>query len=124
MFTTTRITACIVLAAALVCVTPAGDDAPKAEEHRAFRPVARPNVPDARGAARTSIDRFVLAAAEAKRLTLSPEADRDVLIRRVCFDLTGLPPTPAEIADFLADDAPDAYERLVKRYLASPRYGE
>ena len=54
----------------------------------------------------------------------APEADRVALIRRVTFDLTGLPPTPAEVDAFLADDRPDAYERLVDRLLASPRYGE
>jgi hypothetical protein len=124
MFTSTRITGCIVLAAALVCVTPAGDDTPKAEDHRGFRPVTRPTPPEVRGVALTSVDRFILAAAEAKRLTLSPEADRAVLIRRVCFDLTGLPPTVAECNAFLSDKAPDAYERMVERYLASPRYGE
>jgi hypothetical protein len=70
------------------------------------------------------VDRFILAAAEAKRLTLNREADRATLIRRVCFDLTGLPPTAAELEAFLHDQAPDAYERMVERSLASPRYGE
>src|SRR5262245_62514291 len=116
MFTSTRITACVALAGALVCVAPAGDDKPQAEVHRAFRPVVRPKVPEVRGVARTSVDRFILAAAEAKRLTLSPEADRGVLVRRVCFDLTGLPPTVAEIDAFLADRATGAYERIIERY--------
>src|SRR4051794_5665628 len=106
MFTSTRITGCIVLTATLVCVTPAGDDTPKSEEHRGFRPVTRPTPPEVRGVALTSVDRFILAAAEAKRLTLSPEADRAVLIRRVCFDLTGLPPTAAERNAFVSDEAP------------------
>jgi hypothetical protein len=73
---------------------------------------------------RTPIDRFIEAALEAKGLALAPEADRLTLIRRLSFDLTGLPPTPAEIDAFLADTAPGAYEKLVDRLLASPRYGE
>jgi hypothetical protein len=92
--------------------------------HWAFRPVVRPTSPAARGPARTAVDRFLLAALEAKGLTFNPEADRLTLVRRVSFDLTGLPPTPAEIDAFLADRSPDAYERLVERCLASPHYGE
>src|SRR5262245_53559490 len=94
------------------------------QRHRGFQPVVRPKVPEVRGKSRTDIDRFVLAALEAKAATLNPEADRATLIRRVCFDLTGLPPTLAELDAFLADKAPDADERMVERYLASPRYGE
>ena len=66
----------------------------------------------------------MLAALEARGLALNPEADRATLIRRVSFDLTGLPPTPEEIDAFLGDTAADAYERMVERYLASPHYGE
>jgi hypothetical protein len=73
---------------------------------------------------RTPIDRFIQAALEAKGLSLAPGADRLTLVRRVCFDLTGLPPAPADIDAFLGDPSPDAYERLVDRYLASPHYGE
>src|SRR5262245_23477369 len=81
--------AALVMALALVPVA-ADDKAPDpAGEHRAFRPVARPQPPTVRGAARTDIDRFILAALEAKRLALSPEADRATLIRRVAFDLIG-----------------------------------
>src|SRR5207302_11191982 len=61
---------------------------------------------------------------EAEGLRPAAPADRRTLLRRVTFDLTGLPPTPQEIADFLADDAPDAYEKVVDRLLASPAYGE
>jgi Protein of unknown function (DUF1553)/Protein of unknown function (DUF1549) len=73
---------------------------------------------------RNPIDAFVLAKLENAGLTYSPEADRRTLIRRITFDLTGLPPTPSEIDAFVNDRAPDAYERLVERLLASPHYGE
>ena len=73
---------------------------------------------------RTPIDSFVLASLEAKGLTLSPEAPSQTLMRRAYFDLTGLPPTPEEIRAFAADTKPGAYERLVDKLLASPRYGE
>src|SRR5262245_7709530 len=106
----------------------AGGAVPKAAvarpKHWAFRPVACPQPPPVKGTARTAVDRFLLAALEARGLTLSPEADRLALVRRVSFDLTGLPPTPAEIDAFLADRRPDAYERMVERYLASSHYGE
>src|SRR4051794_36815215 len=119
-----RITTSVVFAAALVGTALAGDDPERPEAHGAFRPVSRPKLPAVRGVARTGVDRFILAAAEAKGRTLNPEADRPTLIRRISFDLTGLPPTVAELAAFLADDSPDAYERTVERYLASPHYGE
>jgi hypothetical protein len=92
--------------------------------HWAFRPVARPVPPAVQGAARTAIDHFILASLEARGQSLNPEADWLTLLRRVSFDLAGLPPTPAEMDAFLADAAPAAYERMVERYLASPRYGE
>jgi hypothetical protein len=86
----------------------------------------RPAVPAVKGRdrARNPIDTFLLAKLEAAGLTFSPEADRRTLIRRLSFDLTGLPPTPAEIDAFVNDPAPGAYERLVDRLLASPHYGE
>jgi Protein of unknown function (DUF1549)/Protein of unknown function (DUF1553)/Planctomycete cytochrome C len=70
------------------------------------------------------IDAFILQKLEAKGLCLSPEADKVTLLRRVSFDLTGLPPEPADIKAYLSDQSPDAYERLIDRLLASPRYGE
>src|SRR5205814_904054 len=82
-----------------------------------------PKVAD-RGWARNAIDRFVLARLEALKWRPAPEADKTTLIRRVTLDLTGLPPTPAEVDAFLADNSPDAYERLVDRLLASPHFGE
>ena len=73
---------------------------------------------------RNGIDAFVLAQLEELGLAPSPEADRPTLIRRLCVDLLGLPPSPAEVEEFVADTRPDAYERLVDRLLASPHYGE
>ena len=73
---------------------------------------------------RNAIDNFVLARLEKEGLSPSPETDRRSLLRRVTYDLTGLPPTPEEVEAFLADSAPDAYEKVVERLLSSPRYGE
>jgi hypothetical protein len=73
---------------------------------------------------RSPIDAFILQQFDAKQLAPSAAADRRTLIRRVTYDLIGLPPTPTEVADFLADQRPDAYERLVERLLSSPHYGE
>ncbi len=95
-------------------------------EHWAYRPMARPEPPAVGDAAwaRSPIDRFILARLETEGLAPVAPAGRRQLLRRVTFDLTGLPPTPAEIDAFLADERPDAYERVVERLLASPRYGE
>jgi hypothetical protein len=92
----------------------------------AFQPVRRPEPPLVQGDrwSRNPIDRFILARLTAEGLTPAPEAERGRLIRRATFDLTGLPPTPEEVAAFLADGEPRAYERLIERLLASPRYGE
>ncbi len=79
---------------------------------------------EAEGRVRNEIDRFVLERLEAKGLTLSPEASKETLIRRVTFDLIGLPPTPAEIEAFVANQDPKAYENLVDRLLKDARYGE
>jgi mono/diheme cytochrome c family protein len=91
-------------------------------------PLVRPAVPrpDPGGAAwvRNPVDAFVLARLRDKGLRPSPEADRRTLIRRLSFDLLGLPPAPAEVEAFVADPDPRAYEKLVDRYLASPRHGE
>ncbi len=73
---------------------------------------------------RNAIDRFILKALVGSGLAPAPEADKPTLIRRLSFDLTGLPPAPEEVDAFLADAGPDAYERLVDRLLASPRYGQ
>lgn len=92
----------------------------------AFQAPVRPSVPQVNDTARvrTPIDAFLLARLEEAGLTFNPEAPREVQIRRLSYDLHGLPPTPEEVDAFLADTQPDAYERLVDRLLASPRYGE
>jgi Protein of unknown function (DUF1549)/Protein of unknown function (DUF1553) len=91
----------------------------------AFQKVERPAVPSlSNGWIRNPIDAFILEGLEAKHLSPSPPLDRTKLIRRVSFDLTGLPPTPSEVQDFLHDKSPNAYEMLVDRLLASPHYGE
>jgi mono/diheme cytochrome c family protein len=93
--------------------------------HWAFQPPVRAKLPAAGdGWARSPIDRFVAAKLSEAKLAPSAEAPRAVLLRRVSLDLTGLPPTPAEVEEFLRDQRPDAYERAVDRLLASPHYGE
>ena len=100
------------------------EDGAKWQRHWAFEPVRRPDVPDRAPHARNEIDSYILARLASEGVTPSPEADRVTLIRRLSFDLTGLPPTPEEVDTYIADAAPDAHERLVDRLLASPRYGE
>jgi cytochrome c553 len=98
----------------------------RALRHWAYQPYKghpAPRVRDGRWPANW-IDRFVLAKLEAKRLRPAPPADRRTLIRRLTFDLTGLPPAPAEVEAFVRDKSPRAYEKLVDRLLASPHYGE
>jgi len=90
------------------------------EPHWAFIAPKRPVVPKAGN----PIDAFILTRLQREKLSPSPEADKTTLIRRVTLDLTGLPPTPSEVDAFLADTAPDAYERVVDRLLKSERYGE
>jgi hypothetical protein len=94
--------------------------------HWAFESPSRPAVPVVRQEAwvRNAIDRFVLARLEREGLQPAAEADKATLLRRLHFDLTGLPPTPREVDSFLADKAPDAYERRVEALLESERYGE
>ncbi len=96
------------------------------EKHWAFIPPRPVPVPKVRNTSwpRGPIDSFLLARLEAEGLAPAPEADRTTLLRRVRLDLTGLPPSPAEVDAFLADAAPGAYERVVERLLASPHYGE
>ena len=94
--------------------------------HWSFQPVRRPGIPVVRmqTQVRNPIDNFVLARLEAEGVKPSSEADKTTLLRRVALDLTGLPPTTAQVDQFLADSRPDAYERAVDRLLESPHYGE
>jgi hypothetical protein len=94
--------------------------------HWSFRPPTRPELPRTKDRtwARNPIDAFILQGLEDAGLKPSPEAPRRILIRRLTFDLTGLPPTPEEVEAFVKDEHPDAYDRVVDRLLASPHYGE
>jgi hypothetical protein len=106
-------------------------DQTNTQTHWAYVKPSRPPVPAVNNTAvnnsawvRDPIDAFVLARLETERLAPSPAAEREVLLRRVSLDLTGLPPTPKEVAEFAADRSTDAYEKTVDRLLASPHYGE
>ncbi len=103
---------------------PAGEK-PEADprDHWAFRPPVRPPVPKA-ASGRNPVDAFLAAGREARKLTPMPEADRRVLLRRVSLGLIGLPPSREQMAAFLTDASPDAYEKAVRRLLDSPQYGE
>jgi len=98
----------------------------KDREFWAFQPPRKRGVPTVKNSARvrTPIDAFLLAKLEAEGLTFSPDAEKRALIRRATFDLIGLPPDPARVEAFVADERPDAYERLLDELLASPHYGE
>jgi hypothetical protein len=95
-------------------------------DHWAYQPISDPTPPEVKQTdwIRQPFDRFILSHLEAQNIQPSPEANRTILLRRVTLDLIGLPPTPEEIKDFLADDSPGAYEKVVDRLLASPHYGE
>lgn len=99
---------------------------PVEASHWAFQPIQKPIVPKVKASAsvRNPIDAFLLDKLEAKGLSFGPAADKVTLIRRATFDLLGLPPTPPEVETFVNDSAPDAYEKLIDRLLASPHYGE
>src|SRR6266536_419129 len=104
----------------------AGEYGGNSKDHWAFKPVKKPALPavqkDAR--VRNDVDRFILAKLEANGMTPNEPADPRTLIRRVYFDLIGLPPTPEEAGNFLNDDSPKAFEKVVDKLLASPHYGE
>src|SRR5262245_59908527 len=95
--------------------------------HWSLQPLGTPRPPlvtTATAPSQTAIDQFVVTRLAAAGLSMAPEADRVTLLRRLSFDLIGLPPTPEELDAFVADPSPDAYEKQVERLLASPRYGE
>lgn len=102
------------------------DEGADLEQHWAFVPPVRPRVPPPREGrlGGNPIDGFIRSRLESEGLDASPRAGRRTLIRRVSLDLTGLPPSRSEVSEFLSDQRPDAYERLVERLLASPHYGE
>ena len=106
--------------------TDAGIDFDEAREFWAFQPVTNHKPPGVWQAdwPRTVVDPFVLAKLEVNGLRPAVPADKRTLLRRVTFDLTGLPPTPEEIANFLRDETPEAYDKVIERLLASPHYGE
>ena len=107
---------------------PKGNNMAEGRVHWAFQKLAAPEPPVISGAnaswVRTPVDRFVASGLEARKIPLGPMADNGTLLRRVSLDLTGLPPTPGEVAEFLADPSEEAYRRVVDRLLASPHYGE
>jgi hypothetical protein len=95
-------------------------------KHWAYQPLKAPSIPEVTDAAWSAndIDRFILAKLESAGLKPGPDAEKITLVRRLYFDLIGLPPTPEEIARFVVDKSPDAYENLVDRLMESPRFGE
>jgi hypothetical protein len=96
-------------------------------EHKAFwsfQPISKPVAPAVKGRTQNAIDAFLLARLEAQKLSFKAPADKRTLLRRATYDLTGLPPTPAEMEAFLADKTPDAFAKVVDRLLSSPHYGE
>ncbi|MCA9042519.1 MAG: DUF1549 domain-containing protein, partial [Planctomycetaceae bacterium] len=106
-----------------------GDGPIITEEERnfwSFRPIEKSAIPEVaqQDLVETPIDAFILKKLEEEQLTYSYEADKRTLIRRATFDLTGLPPTPQEIENFLNDESPSAWEKVIDRLLASPHYGE
>ena len=94
------------------------------QNHWAFEPIVRPDLPVAAAGVDHPVDRFIAAPLAARGLKLAPAAPAETLLRRLALDLTGLPPTPDEVAAFVADRRPDAYDRAVTRLLATPAYGE
>src|SRR5262249_36963301 len=98
----------------------------QAKKFWSFVPVKRPQVPQIKKGdwVRNPIDAFILAKLEEKGRSPAPPVEKVALLRRAYYDLIGLPPTPGEVDAFLADDSPDAYERVIEKLLAMPQYGE
>src|SRR6202790_2577246 len=119
----------ISLLAASEAIAPLGKNTPVERRHWAFVKRWQPEVPKFTAAAdrawaRTPVDAFILERLKKDGLRPSAQADRATLVRRLYFDLTGLPPTPRDLARFVADKSPDAYSKLVEQLLSSPHYGE
>ena len=117
---------CVFVALALATSALAAESGAKtnAAHHWAFQPISRPAIPEAarqQGVVRTRVDNFIFRELAKHKLTPAPEADRASLIRRLYFDLVGLPPSPEDVAAFISDTRPDAYEQLVERLLALPQ---
>jgi len=96
----------------------------KYQKHWSFETIQKPQPPTAKTPQKNAIDAFVFAKLESQGLAPNPEASKETLVRRVAFSLTGLPPTLSEVKAYLDDTAPNAYEKMIDRYMASPRYGE
>ncbi|MSR53619.1 MAG: DUF1553 domain-containing protein [Gemmataceae bacterium] len=111
----------VALAFALLSV---GRSSAQVPDNWAFKPIVRPAIPTVNSPSNSPIDAFLLKQLQAKNLEFTPRADRATILRRITFDLTGLPPTTAELQAFLEDNSPHAYERVVDRLLASSAYGE
>lgn len=111
---------CLLAVGPLTAALPAGPGT----NHWAYQPVSNPPLPPSADPSLTDIDRFIVSALQSRGLSLSPPASRREWIRRATFDLTGLPPTWEEVRDFMADQGPDAREKVLDRLLDSPRYGE
>src|SRR5262245_5069670 len=110
-------------------IAPLGTYTPRERGHWAFVKRATPAVPafslaSDKAWAKSPVDAFILQRLKKEGLKPSPLADRATLIRRVYFDMIGLPPSPREVAEFIADKSPDAYSKIVEKLLASPHYGE
>ncbi|MFM7131413.1 MAG: PSD1 and planctomycete cytochrome C domain-containing protein [bacterium] len=97
---------------------------PEEREHWAYQPIVSPTIPETQPKAHNPVDSFLLKSLADRGLGFSPEASRESLVRRLAFDLTGLPPTAEEVQEFLADRRPDVWSRWVDHFLASQRYGE
>lgn len=119
-----RLSAIVLFIAVPLVPTAPAADLPDAWAYKRFTRPAVPTLRNPQSAIRNEIDRFILAKLSDKGLSLAAEAERRTLIRRVHFDLRGLPPTPEEVEAFVADKSPEAYEKLVEKLLASPRFGE
>ncbi|MCI0703552.1 MAG: DUF1549 and DUF1553 domain-containing protein, partial [Planctomycetia bacterium] len=114
----------VVLSLCVANALPAADPLPEDWAFRAYKRPAVPEIPNAKPQVKNPIDKFLIAKLSDKGLSFAPEADRRTLIRRMYFDLIGLPPTPEQVEAFVNDKSPDAYEKVVDQLLASPQYGE